>query len=165
MSTKYEEMCEAARTAISEAASYRERCWGYLAKVVNGLSTYCAFPTDSVRMLKWNELDGAESAYSGPEDGGIYSLAGAATLDNEGFWRLGIRLPLVAMVSVAFPLCVAEEDGKALVKVGSRGKPYKIDPEDQSQCIPIYDEIVDKVKASFSDPKRPRQKVVGFTLQ
>jgi hypothetical protein len=165
LSTKYEEMCDAARNAVNEASNYRERCWNYLASLVNGLSSYCTFPQESVRMLKWNELDGPASAYEEPESGGVYNVIGAATLDNEGFWRLGIRLALVGMVSVSFPICVAEQNGQTVVKVGSAGRIYKVDPSDQNACTPLYDEVVQKVITSFADPKRPRTKVIGFTLQ
>ena len=171
--TKYEEMCQAAADANANWAKYRDRCWGHMALLVNGLMAYCGIPKDpgKVTFLKWNEATGEGRAYREPEDGKqLYTLMGATEFDAEdGYWHLGVCINLDPLNRhsprrVFFPLCVTDHEGKLVVKLGVGGKARQIDPNDQAQLDAFYESIVETVKLAFRDPRKPSTKPIGFVV-
>jgi hypothetical protein len=82
--TKYEEMCDAAKTARDEFFAYRKRIWGYFGSVINGLQTHCGVPPQQITYLKWNGHQGEARRYEPPSDSPTdhYTLPGAIEYDE-----------------------------------------------------------------------------------
>jgi hypothetical protein len=170
--SKYEEMRDAADTARKNWSQNRDRCWGYISTLVNGLIAYCEIPEplDRITFLKWNEATGERRAYREAEDGMRYTLPGATVFDREdGYWHLGVCVTLsppgtLPSQWVSFALCVTEHEGKPMVKIGIPGKPRQIDLNDPRQCNEFYESIVDNIKSSFSDSRKSDSKRIGFVV-
>jgi len=163
MPTKYEEMCDAVATSQRNIDQYRTDCWNYLAALYNGFIVYSGIPQENVTLLKWNGSDDDLSQFSPPENGGKYSLQGAAVLGNDAFWRLGVKIFLKPWATIWFAFFVAEHDGRPTVKIGDRT--YNPDLAKPDDCNEIYDEIIDRVKDAFSFPKKSKGKSIGFTVE
>lgn len=161
--TKYEEMCDTARTWVQNSQNRRFRCYEYLGKLFGGFLSYTQIPQSQTRYLRWNGLTDEDSRYEPAEEGMLYALPGAVVRDEEGFWHLGISLNLAAGVSVFFALCTSEQEGKPLVKIGRYGKTSQIDLESQEQCNDFYEEMVRRIKDSLEDPQKAA-KTFGFSV-
>lgn len=158
-------MCETARAAQKNRHAYRERCWQYMASVLNGFLTYSQIPSPNVTFLRWNGLAGENSHYEQAESGRRFTVPGATVLGEDGFWNLGLSITLTAGTFVSFALFVSEQDGKPVAKVGAPGKTYALDFTDQQQCAVFYEDLVEKIKQCFGDPRKPQPRVIGFALE
>jgi hypothetical protein len=166
--SKYEEICDASKHAVKRWNEYRDRSWGYLNAIVQGLVTYCGVPRDKITFLRSNGLPGEERRYRPAEDEGLYSLPGAVTFDEQDeYWHLGVAITLSR--PGVFPerwiggvLCGTEDDGQAVVKIGANGKPRVIDFSDPNQCANICDEFSEFLKGSFDNPRKIT-KQIGFS--
>jgi len=181
LTSKYEEICHASANAVKGWNEYRERSWGYLSMIVRGLITHCGVPQEKITFLRSNELPGEQRRYSPPEDGGLYTLPGAATFDEEdNSWHLGVSITLSPAGTfperwVGVVLCVTENKSQAIVRLGKNGKPHTIDFNDPKHCADLCDEIAEFLKASFDDPRKITQesannplkvtKVIGFVTE
>jgi len=164
LSTKYEEMCEAALEGVKRSSEYRENCWRYMETLVRGFISYAVIPEDRITLLKWNGFDDERSQFAPPENGGVYTMAGATVLGKDGFWRLGLRILLPPMSKVWFAFFVAEQEGRPVVKIGD--KTFKVNLESQESCIEVYDYIVKRVTNAFAYPKKPNDdKAIGFVVE
>lgn len=143
MVTKYAEICEVVQATRKSEDEYRDRCWKYMGTLLSGFLSYCAIPQERVMLLKWNGLRGDASKFTAPEDAGIYSMAGATVLDEDGFWRLGLRISF-GSAAIAFAFWVGEQDGGPITKIAD--KTWKLDFSNQHQCEEFYDEVVRRVK-------------------
>jgi hypothetical protein len=162
VATKYEEMCEAAKSARIKKDQYRERCGKDLGDLFVGFLRYCAIPQASVTFLRWNGSDDEDGAFRLPEEPNMrYTMAGAIVLDAEGFWRIGVHVDL-GVGTIFFPLLMAEQDGIAVTKVA--GKNLKIDVSNQQECNEFYDQLVSRLKEAFSDPKKSKSSGFGFIV-
>lgn len=161
--TRYDEICQASTDAVKRWQEYRERSWGYLWAIVSGLITHCGVPQEKLTYLRSNELPGEQRRYKPPENG-LYTLPGAVTFDEEDdCWHLGVSITLSPAGAypkrwVGVVLCVTENDGQAIVKLGKNGKPHTIDFKDPKQCADFCDEIAEVLKASFDDPRKITEK-------
>lgn len=166
--SKYDEICQASVSAVKRWNEYRERSWGYLATIVRGLITNCGVPQEKITFLRSNELPGEQRRYRPPEDGGLYTLPGAVTFDEEdNSWHLGVSITLSPAGTfperwIGVVLCVTENEGQAVVKLGMNGKPRTIDFNDPKQCADLYDEIAVFLKNAFDDPRKIT-KQIGFS--
>jgi hypothetical protein len=95
------------------------------------------------------------------ESGEPHNMLAATVLDADGFWRLGLRINLNSG-AIFFAFWIAEQDGTVLTKIGD--KTYKIDFSNQQQCDDFYDEVVNRVKASFADRRKSKPKSIGFAV-
>lgn len=165
--SKYDEICEASANAVERWIQYRDRSWGYLAAIVHGLMGECGVPQEKITYLRSNGLPGEERRYIPPEDGGQYTLPGAVTFDrDDDYWHLGVSITLSPVGTfpeswVGLVLCVTEDDGQAVIKLGRNGKPRKIDFKDPRQCTAFCDDIVEYLKGLFDNPRKIT-KQIGF---
>jgi hypothetical protein len=164
---RYEEICEASDNAVRRWSEYRERSWGYLMKIVQGLVTHCGVPPDKIAFLRSNDLPGEARRYSPPEDGGFYTLPGAATFEEDGYWHLGISVTLSPKGT--FParwigaiVCVTENGGQADVKIGANGKSRTVNFSDAKQCAIFCDELAVFLKERFDNPQKITRQI-GFS--
>jgi hypothetical protein len=166
--SKYEEICQASENAVRKWNQYRDRSWDYLATIVHGLITQCGVPEEKITFLRSNGLPGEERIYSLPEAGtGQFTLPGAVTYDKEDeYWHLGVAITLSRAGTfperwVGIVLCVTENDGQAVVKLGIDGTPRPIDFNNPKQCTELYDEIVEYLKGLFENPRKITRQI-GF---
>ena len=160
MSTRYEEMCEAALADAKERGLYRDRCWQALSKFVAGFVRYCQIPDNNLIFARWNGLTGDQKRYLEP-DNGQYLLLGAASLEDDGRWSVGIRLGLGNRF-VSFVVYVFEKDGISTIAIGPT-EPVPFSTESDERNIAIYVELVEKIKKCFSGSAKPQPgKVFGF---
>jgi len=169
--SKYDEMCAAAESARKEWFAKQERCWKCLFSLMGGLMNYCGVPDDRITYLRWNGLNGVERNYSRPEGGGSYTLPGATYFDEEdGFWHLGVHIALgppghLPPTAVTFVLCVEDQAGHSMLKIGIDGNVGQMDPTDPTQVNAFCDRIFENVKQSFHEPNSPKRKSLGFTFE
>lgn len=78
---------------------------------------------------------------------------------------MGISIALSAGTFVSFALFVAEQDGKAVAKVGAAGKILTIDFSSPGSCNELYEDIVTRAKTCFDERRKPEQKSIGFAVQ
>ncbi|MGO8759026.1 MAG: hypothetical protein ACLQG3_12955 [Terracidiphilus sp.] len=169
--SKYDEMCAAAESARNKWFEQRHRCWRCLNLLMGGLEDYCGIPADRITYLHWNGLNGEERNYSRPEGGRSFTLPGATDFDEEdGFWHLGVHIALrppghLPPTAVAFVLCVKDQAGQSMLKIGIDGKVGQVDPTDRTQVNAFCDRIFENVKQSFREPNSPKRKSLGFTFE
>jgi hypothetical protein len=65
---------------------------------------------------------------AGSEHGGTYAIPGAAAMDADGFWRLGLHINL-ELGSAAFAFWIAEQNGDPITKIADRT--WKLDFSNQ----------------------------------
>ena len=166
--TKYEEMCEAAKSARKEFLAYQERCWGYFFSIIGGLEDHCGVPEDKITYLKWNGLRDEKRRYLAAEPGVTYALPGTIDYDEtDGFWHLGLRIVLgpdnvVPKPWITFALCVKEQNQTPMVKMGINSKPQAVHLDDENARNQYCEIITEQVVKSFSNPTDPGSKVIGF---
>jgi hypothetical protein len=169
--TKYEELRRRAEETERKFNQRRERCWGYLAALMNGFVTFCAIPEDRLLFMRWNKVEGEGRRYQPPDDG-RYNLVGATELDRaDGYWHLGLLITVSEPGRFpeqwfGFVLCVSEDrDGTPLVKLGVAGKPRRLDLGDADQCEEFYRSVFDMAKQMLSGKGDQRiQKEWGFSV-
>jgi hypothetical protein len=85
--------------------------------------------------------------------------AGFVAADSD----LALIIPAAPDASLAHEgMAISDSDGKPLVKL-SGAKPIQIDLSDQSQCIALYESVVEFVKECYRDQKPPASRI-GFAL-
>jgi hypothetical protein len=163
MASKYEEMCDVARTARTNWSAHHQRCRQYMASLVVGMLKYCEVPSERVRYLRWNR---EEETFSEPEKGN-YFFPSAMVFDDAGDCRLGLSFVLTPPEErfseqwAAFGLYLFEKAGKVHAQLGLN-KPMPIDLNDTAQCNKFYDVVVDSIKRAFTEPQKPGAASIGF---
>ena len=153
MSTKYEEMRQAAINASQNWEAYRQRCVNYMGMFLDGFLRHCGIPENQITYLRWN---------GATDERRTYTLQGAMVFDeSNGYWHLGISLDLTSMRFVMFLLCVTEENTKPVFRFG--GKSRSLDFNDPSQTYPMYEEIVETIKRSFCERRSSESRRIGFS--
>jgi len=167
--TKYEEISAAAQQGRVEFVAYRDRSWQNLFTLVRGFINYCGIPDGQISFRRWNGLDGAERDYTRPEDGGMWTLPGAVEFDDEdNYWHLGIYVSLTKPGLFppnwfSFVLCVSEDKGQLMAKIGLVGRPQPVDPLNQPQLASFYDFIIGECLRLIKEPRRSQPaKEIGF---
>jgi hypothetical protein len=164
-------MCEAAELARKAWFAQQERCWRYFFSLMNGLIEYSVIPPERITYLCWNGLVGEERNYTGPENGGQFTLPGAVKFDeDDGFWHLGVHIALrppnhFPPTAVSFVLCVKDQDGQPLLKIGLDGKTSLLNMSDPIQVNSFYDRIIEDVNRCFREPNKSKQKSIGFFVE
>lgn len=167
---RYEEICEASENAIRKWIESRERSWRYLFAISQGLAAHSGVPPDKIFYLRSNNLSGGERRYRVPEEGGSYTLPGAATFEDDGFWHLGIGVTLSP--AGTFPerwigavVCVSDEGSQPKVKIGVNDKPRTVDLSDTRQCAAFCDELAVFLKEKFDNPQKitRQSEQIGFS--
>jgi hypothetical protein len=166
---RYEEICEASKNAVRRWNEYRERSWGHLSTIVQGLVTHCGVPRDNITFLRSNDLPGEDRRYSRPQDGGFYTLPGAVTFEEDESWHLGISITLSPKGSfperwIGAVVCVSENDGQAQVKIGVNGKPRTLDFNDTKQCASFCDELAVFLKERYDNPQKITNQIGFLTV-
>lgn len=165
--SKYDEICQASENAVRKWIQYRDRSWGYLATIIEGLVTHCGVPEEKITYLRSNELPGELRRYTPPEDGGQYTFPGAVSFDkDDDYWHLGVSISLSPAGTfpgrwVGLVLCVTENEDQAVVKFGMNGKPRAIDFNELSQHTELCDDIAEYLKQLFDNPRKIT-KQLGF---
>jgi hypothetical protein len=165
----YQAMCDAAAEARNEFLSYRDRCFGYFGTIIKGLIEHCGVPKDQLIYLRWNGLQGESGRYS-KADSGAYLFHSAAVYDeSDGTWRLCIQMVLTAANTfpkqhVTFVLFVAEQNGSPTVKIDPNGKPQVVHLHNVAARNAYCETITEQVMQTFSDPKKPTPKPIGFDI-
>lgn len=86
-------------------------------------------------------------------------MVGGTHFNRDGYWHLGLVVRLFSAPNeyphqlVLIELCLTEEDGRVMVKLGADGKPRELDLTSEVQCKQFYDEIADTV-ANYFNAKR-----------
>ena len=153
-------MCDVAKSARKEWLAHCERCRQYMVTLVGGFVTYCQIPHTGVVYLCWDQ---ETQSYTEQEEG-EHSFAGAMTFDDAGDCRLGICLILTPRGEqpwVSFGLLVSESNGIMSLRL-ERDKAVRLDLENRSQCDEFYQNIVEKVKRSFTESEGPDTEPIGF---
>lgn len=95
----------------------------------------------------------------------LYTLLGATEFDSEDeYWHLGVCINLNLPQQVFFPLCVTNQEGKLMVKLGVNGKARQINPNDPVQLEEFYESIVETIKQAFRGPRKPSTNPIGFVV-
>ena len=66
---------------------------------------------------------------------------------------------------VGVVLCVTENEGQAIVKIGKNGKRRTVDFNDEKQSGELFDEIAAFLKAIFDDPRKITKQPIGFVTE
>jgi hypothetical protein len=169
--TKYDEMCAAAAQERTDFNAYRERSLNNLLWLVRGFINHCEIPEGRLTFLRWNGQTGDDWKYTESADGGKWTLPGAISFDDEDrFWHVGLYVTLTSPDSgpenwVSFALCVAEEQGLVMVRVGFVGKLRQLDLTNPVECAGFCDEIVAQFSKRLKEPRRkPGQRKAGFDV-
>jgi hypothetical protein len=85
MASKYEEMCDVAKTARKNWNARRDRCRQYMATLITGLLRYCGIPNEAVKFARWDE---SSETFIEPEQGEL-SYPALMYFDETGDCRLG----------------------------------------------------------------------------
>jgi hypothetical protein len=169
--TKYEEMCDAAKTARDEFEAYRKRCGVYFWGLIGALQSHCGVPPEKFTFLKWNGEREEARQYLAAEPGMKYTLPGAIDYDElDGFWNLGVLTTLTPdnvfpKQWVTFVLCIKEQNQSPIVKIGLDGKTQVVDLSNvdaRNQYCEILSEKI--IEAFKGDPTKPAVKTIGFVL-
>ena len=159
----YSEMRDAALNAQQRFNGMRDRAYGCLGKVVQGLITHCQVPQDKITFLKWNGGLDEQRHYYPADAGQRYSLQGAAVFDDsDGYWHLGIRISLTQLQFVSFALCVTQQDGTIKVKTGVDAKPQTLNIDNEAELRAYCESIADKVIQVYAEPKSSESRTFGF---
>jgi hypothetical protein len=157
--TKFQEICEAAKTARSDHFALRDNSWRALNEFLMGYKAYCEIPDDRIKLLKWNGAHGEESKYNRePEEGGIWSLMGATVFDEANeLWVLGVVLTLTPNGTfpenwVSFAVCTTEIDGNTQMKIGFPGPVFPWN-QDESSRHKFYDYINVELLKNLPKPR------------
>lgn len=140
--TKYDEMAEAARSAISKWTEWEMRCFRHMAQFVTGFVNYCQIPAGMFSLLPLDKE---------PKQGTLYSVVGASHLGEDGYWHIGLCITTAPLKVILIQLGLTEHADKITVKLGVEGKPCQVDLNDEKQCHAIYEEIVQDVKKYYSE--------------
>ena len=161
--TNYADMSKAARDSQSLFNSFRGRAYGYLDKILQGLSTHCQVPHDKITFLKLVDEQDGNRTFSPADPGRRYSLSGATVFDDsDGYWNLGIRISLTQLQFITFVLCVTEEGGIVKVKTGRNAKPRVLNLDSEGDINAFCDSIADGVVAVFAEPRSSNSRTLGF---
>lgn len=161
--SKYAEMNQAAQAARRSWLEARQRSWQYAATLVKELCSYCEIPNDRIAFLRWNGATGEDCVYQHPENGGRYFLPVAMRYNDEtGFWHLGLSIVFDNVQSVFFAFCVADRDGRQVVKIGHDGNAKPIDAANPNQRNEFYDGIIEAVMQCYRDGKSSKR--IGFSI-
>lgn len=146
--SKFSEMCQAYANSRQTYFEYRERCYSHFMKLGFGFAGYCEIPESQVRFIPLKEEYKSDRQYT---------LAGATHLDEDTYWHLGIKITLYEDPStypqqaMLIRLCVKELNGKIFVRIGLNDKPVEIDLSDETQCVALYENIINQIKAAFQN--------------
>jgi hypothetical protein len=166
--SKYDEMCAAAQLARKDWIEQQSRCWGCLLSLMKGLKDYCAIPTERIRYLRWNGLKGQAGQYEQPDKGGAYNVPAATVFDEEeGFWHLGVLIALTPPrntppLAVTFVICIKDEAGKQMIRIGLDEKAHQLDPRDPTQANAFYNRIFKDAMRSCREPYKRKSTTKGF---
>lgn len=161
MATKFEEMRAAARDSLNRKAEYQQRCFSHMQRLYRGFLKYCEIPENQVSFWRWNGLVGEEAEFTRLQKNEPNNVLTAMVLGEDGFWRLGLRINLMAG-AVFFPIWISERDGAAVTKIAD--ETISIDLDNERQCAEFYDKVVDRVKETFSDGKKSKTRGYGFAV-
>jgi hypothetical protein len=156
MASKYEEMCDVAKTARKNWLAHRERCRQYMASLVVGMLRYCGIPNDALKFSLWDEA--SQTFIASEQDDLLYPAA--MTFDENGDCRLGIRIALPRRW-VSFGLFVSEKEGKVNVRLGP-DKETPIDLGNELECAKFYESIVANIKKVLTAPSDGSATSIGF---
>jgi len=169
--TKYEEISAAAQQSRTDFFAYRDRSWRNLFALVRGFIDYCGIPDGQISYRRWNGLHGSERAYTRPEDGGQWTLPGAAEFDDDdNYWHLGVHVTLTKPGHIppnwfSFVLCISEVKGQLMVKIGLPGKPQAIDVTSESELANFFNFVSNEALKLIKEPHRSKvEKKIGFEV-
>lgn len=161
MSTKYEQMCEAANRASLNWNVYRDRCGECLGIFMTGFATYCQIPGERLTLLRWNGEYGELADYEAPEDDKKFALPGAMRYDPmSNSWHIGANLRLGSLQFVTLAIQALEQNGRPALKFGL--KVYVFSLENPELAVPIYDALAKEIISCYEKSTTPDSRRIGF---
>jgi hypothetical protein len=162
MASKYEEMCDVAKTARKNWSAHRDRCRQYMATLITGLLRYCGIPNEAVKFARWDE---SSETFIEPEQGDV-AYPALMHFDETADCRLGVYVTLTPPGTfparwASFVLFVSEKNEKVYARLGP-DKAIPIDLNNELECAKFYEGIVANIKRAFTEPPDDRRDSIGF---
>jgi len=145
--TKYEELCEAFRQSSVDGSAYHVRSIEIIAQILTGFVSYVGAPPDRARFLPPEPRDA----------NAIYTPAGAASLQDDGWWLAYIQLTLTQgknrypEINALFQFRVQVAAEQYTVRIGDSNQSHIIrDGAKAAALEPIFQEAFERAKKYFS---------------
>lgn len=162
--SKYDEMVEAARASRQNWVAKQQRAFQNIGEFVGSFAEYCSIPPDRIHFMPWDEQ---EQVFRRSGDR-IYGVASAHYFEEKDAWGIGITIVFgssnqILNERVSAGLYISEEADKVFVGFGG-GKPRQFDFDDEKRRSEFYEEVVEKIKQAFREPRSEISKQIGFSI-
>jgi len=157
--SKFHELCNEYKLARKKYFDYRQDCERFTSYLITEMIGNFQCPSGAIKTFSVNSEN-------------ISNVRGAISLEDDGFWHLGIKFSLYEEPYsdlspnevVLLHLLIKREDGHFIVKLGDDGSEFKVN-KNQSDTLgtfyqsgelkPFYQHIYEQIKSDFQNqPQR-----------
>ena len=138
--SRYEELCNAYKKYSDDRIAFVERSKNFITKLVNEFLSFLDAPENQVRFFP-PEAD---------TDDQVYSPDGAATLGEDGWWRIIVQVTLTQGPNVFHKLNarmlfkVRTEPDKFVVQIGDSKSQHVVSVGSPDEMQPIFNETFNR---------------------